>query len=439
MNGCILKWLLLSAAIIVILLPVIAPAQNPQIDAAIERYVDEIVAIRHHLHQNPELSNREFETAKLVANHLTELGIDVRTEVAYTGVIGLLKGGKPGPVVAVRADMDALPVVEDTDFLYNSTVKTTYLGQNVGVSHACGHDIHTSVQLGVASVLAGLRDDLPGTVLFIFQPAEEGPPLEEGGGAKMMLEQGAFDDPRPSAVFGLHTLSELDVGIIGFTVGPSLASADRFDITIRGRQAHGASPHESIDPIVMASQAVMALQTIRSRNIDPLEPSVVTVGIFRSGERYNIIPSEVYLEGTVRTFEPAVRDEIEQRMRDILDGIAKTYGGSYELNYHRIVPSVYNDPELFEKMWPTVQRTVSEENAIIVPRSMVYEDFSFFANEVPGFFFRLGMVKPGTTTGGHHTPTFRADDTSIVIGMRTMTNLLWDYLSSRGRKEITKK
>ena len=429
MNGCILKWLLLSAAIIVILLPVIASAQNPQIDAAIERYVDEIVAIRHHLHQNPELSNREFETAKLIANHLTELGIDVRTEVAYTGVIGLLKGGKPGQVVAVRADMDALPVVEDTDFPYNSTVKTTYLGQNVGVSHACGHDIHTSVQLGVASVLAGLRDDLPGTVLFIFQPAEEGPPLEEGGGAKMMLEQGAFDDPRPSAVFGLHTLSELDVGIIGFTVGPSLASADRFDITIRGRQAHGASPHESIDPIVMASQAVMALQTIRSRNINPLEPSVVTVGIFRSGERYNIIPSEVYLEGTVRTFEPAVRDEIEQRMRDILDGIAKTYGGSYELNYHRIVPSVYNDPELFEKMWPTVQRTVSEENAIIVPRSMVYEDFSFFANEVPGFFFRLGMVKPGTTTGGHHTPTFRADDTSIAVGMRTMTNLLWDYLS----------
>ncbi len=429
MNGRTLKWLLLSAAIIVIFLPEIAPAQNPQIDVAVERYVDEITDIRHNLHQNPELSNREFETAKLVANHLTELGIDVRSEVAYTGVIGLLKGGKPGPVVAVRADMDALPVVEDTDFPYNSTVKTTYLGQNVGVSHACGHDIHTSVQLGVASVLAGLRDDLPGTVLFIFQPAEEGPPLEEGGGAKMMLEQGAFDDPRPSAVFGLHTLSELDVGIIGFTVGPSLASADRFDITIRGRQAHGASPHESIDPIVMASQAVMALQTIRSRNIDPLEPSVVTVGIFRSGERYNIIPSEVYLEGTVRTFEPAVRDEIEQRMRDILDGITKTYGGSYELNYYRIVPSVYNDPELFEKMWPTVQQTVGAENAIIVPRSMVYEDFSFFANKVPGFFFRLGMVKPGTTTGGHHTPTFRADDASIVIGMRTMTNLLWDYLS----------
>ncbi len=430
MNGRTLKWLLLSAAIIVIFLPEIAPAQNPQIDVAVERYVDEITDIRHNLHQNPELSNREFETAKLVANHLTELGIDVRTEVAYTGVIGLLKGGKPGPVVAVRADMDALPVVEDTDFPYNSTVKTTYLGQNVGVSHACGHDIHTSVQLGVASVLAGLRDDLPGTVLFIFQPAEEGPPLEEGGGAKMMLEQGAFDDPRPSAVFGLHTLSELDVGIIGFTVGPSLASADRFDITIRGRQAHGASPHESIDPIVMASQAVMALQTIRSRNINPLEPSVVTVGIFRSGERYNIIPSEVYLEGTVRTFEPAVRDEIEQRMRDILDGIAKTYGGSYELNYHRIVPSVYNDPELFEKMWPTVQQTVGAENAIIVPRSMVYEDFSFFANEVPGFFFRLGMVKPGTTTGGHHTPTFRADDTSITVGMRTMTHLLWDYLEN---------
>jgi amidohydrolase len=417
-----------------VMYPAALPAQDAEINAAVEQFAEKIISIRRHLHRNPELSNREFETARLVADHLTELGIDVETGIAYTGVVGVLRGGQPGPVVAVRADMDALPVVEDTPFPFRSTVRTNYLGQDVGVSHACGHDIHTSVLLGVASVLAELRDDLPGTVKFIFQPAEEGPPLEEGGGAKMMLEQGAFGDPRPEAVFGLHTLAELEVGTVGFTAGQSLASADRFDVTIKGRQAHGASPHQSIDPIVMASQAVMALQTIRSRNLDPLEPSVVTVGIFRSGERYNIIPAEVFIEGTVRTFEPRVRDEIERRMKEILDGITQAYGGSYELNYHRIVPAVYNDPELYEKMWPTVQRAVGEEHALIIPRSMVYEDFSFFANEVPGFFFRLGMVKPGTTSGGHHTPTFLADDSAIPVGMRTMANLLWDYLVLNGNK-----
>ena len=250
--------------------PAVLPAQNEKIDAAVERFTDNIITIRRHLHQNPELRNREFETARIVADHLTELGLDVETGIAYTGVVGVLRGGRPGPVVAVRADMDALPVVEDTSFPFRSTVRTTYLGQDVGVSHACGHDIHTSVQLGVASVLAELRDELHGTVKFIFPPAEEGPPLEESGGAKMMLGQGVFDDPRPEAVFGLHTLAGLEVGTAGFTVGQSLASADRFDITIKGKQAHGAAPHQSIDPIVMASQAVMALQTIRSRSHSPL-------------------------------------------------------------------------------------------------------------------------------------------------------------------------
>ena len=270
MNIQNLKKILLVCAV---MYPAVLPAQNAKIDAAVERFTDNIITIRRHLHQNPELSNREFETARIVADHLTELGLDVETGIAYTGVVGVLRGGRPGPVVAVRADMDALPVVEDTSFPFRSTVRTTYLGQDVGVSHACGHDIHTSVQLGVASVLAELRDELHGTVKFIFQPAEEGPPLEESGGAKMMLGQGVFDDPRPEAVFGLHTLAGLEIETAGFTVGQSLASADRFDITIKGKQAHGAAPHQSIDPIVMASQAVMALQTIRSRSHSPLEPS----------------------------------------------------------------------------------------------------------------------------------------------------------------------
>lgn len=410
------------------------PDLGGRISAAVDRYTAEIVEIRHRIHQNPELGNREFETAKLVAEHLRRLQFDeVRTGVAHTGVVGLLRGGKPGPVVAVRADMDALPVTENTPYAFKSTVRTTYLGQEVGVAHACGHDIHTAVQLGVASVLASLRDELPGTVKFIFQPAEEGPPPGEEGGARLMVREGVLENPRPTAIFGLHAFSEMEAGKVGYTVGPALAAVDHFKIDIRGKQAHGAAPHESVDPIVTAAQAVLALQTIRSRSLPPLEPSVVTVGIIRGGERFNIIPMSVHLEGTVRTYSPVVRDAVERRMNEILAGITAAAGASYELIYDRGTPATVNDSALARRIAPTLAGVVGADNVVLIEPTMGGEDFAYFANEVPGFFFRLSTTKPGTRSGGHHTPTFMADDSAIPVGMRLVANILLDYLRWEAR------
>ena len=407
-----------------------AQAYDAAVAAAAERLTPRITQIRHQIHQNPELSNREFKTAELVAAHLRSLGMEVRTGVAHTGVVGVLRGGRPGPVVAVRADMDALPVTEDTPYPFKSTVRTEYLGNQVGVSHACGHDVHTAVQMGVASILAGMREQVPGTVLFVFQPAEEGAPPGEEGGAKLMLQEGVFDDVRPTAVFGLHTFAQMEVGKVGYTPGPAMAAADRFIVRVKGRQSHGASPHLAIDPVVMASQAVMALQTIRSRTLSPFEPSVVTVGMIRGGERFNIIPEQVELHGTVRTFDPAVQDQVERRMREILDGVTRAGGGSYELQYDRFTPVTVNNRELAVRMRPTMERLMGTSNVLDIPPTTGAEDFAFFSNTVPGFFYRLGTVKPGTTSGDHHTPTFMADDASLPIGMRVMSTLLLDYLSA---------
>jgi amidohydrolase len=405
--------------------------QSGPVDAAVERFADEITQMRHEIHENPELGNREFRTAEMVANHLRALGFDeVRTGIAHTGVVGILRGGRPGGVVAVRADMDALPVTENTGYPFQSEVRTEYLGQEVGVSHACGHDIHTAVQLGVASVLASMREQIPGTVKFIFQPAEEGPPPGEEGGADLMVAEGVLEGPRPSAIFGLHSFSEMEVGSVGYTPGPALAAVDHFRIRVVGKQAHGAAPHLSVDPIVMASQAVMAFQTIRSRNLHPLQPSVITVGMFRAGERFNIIPSEVRMEGTVRTYDPDVRDAVERRMGEILGGITQAGGGTYELEYDRGTPATVNDDALTAQMAPTLVDVMGADNVLEIEPTMGGEDFAYFANEVPGFFYRLGTVLPGTISGGHHTPDFRADDASIPIGMRTMASLLLDYLES---------
>jgi amidohydrolase len=426
MCGRILCLLLLILAIGTV--PVLA--EDDSLDAAVEQVLPQITEIRHRIHQYPELSNREFETARLVAEHLRSLGLDeVRTGVAHTGVVGVLRGGKPGPVVAVRADMDALPVTEATGYPFQSTVRTDYLGQDVGVSHACGHDIHTAVQLGVASVLAARRQDLAGTVLFLFQPAEEGPPPGEEGGAKVMLAEGAFDDPRPEIVLGLHTLSDLEVGQLGYTVGPAFAAVDHFRIDLFGQQSHGAAPHKGVDPVVLAAQVIEALQTIRSRTLDPLEPSVVTVGIVQGGTRFNIIPEKVHLEGTVRTYNPGARDTVERRMGEILAGLAAAAGGRYELDYARGTPATINDPALSEKAAVSLQRTVGEDHVQVLPPTMGGEDFAYLANEVPGFYFRLGVSNPQNPSGGHHTPTFAADDASIPIGIRAMVNLVLDSLA----------
>ena len=418
--------------LLILFIPGLIIGKDP-IDKAISKNLNTIIDLRHQIHQYPELGNREYKTAKLVAKHLRSLGIEVETDIAYTGVVGVLKGNKPGPVVAVRADMDALPVTEETDLSFKSTVKTTYLNKEVGVMHACGHDIHTSVQLGVASVLASMKRSLPGTVKFIFQPAEEGPPPGEEGGADLMLKEGVFSNLKPSAIFGLHTHPGLAVGELGLTIGPAMAAVDHFIITIKGKQSHGAYPHKSVDPIIMATEAVGAFQTIRSRSLSPLEPSVVTVGIIRGGERFNIIPEQVHLEGTVRTYNPEVQDMVEHRMNKILEGITLAYGGSFELDYDRGTPATINNPELAKQMIPTMERVVGKNNLKFLDPVMGGEDFAFFANEVPGMYYRLGVLKPGTTSGWVHTPTFRADDSCLEVGIRAMSNLLVDFLKSNGK------
>ena len=408
-------------------------ALDARVDQEAQRVTPQIIELRHKVHQNPELSNRETQTAELVASYLKGLGLEPRTGIAKTGVVALLKGGKPGPLIAVRADMDALPVVEATDLPFRSTRRDTLEGQPVGVAHACGHDVHTTALLGVAAVLTAVQKDLPGSVLFIFQPAEEGPPAGEKGGASLMLEEGVFKD-KPVAAFALHSFPDLQVGQIGYNAGPTYAAVDQFRIKIHGKQAHGAYPHQGIDPIVIGSEAVMALQTLRSRYLPPLEPSVITVGIFRGGERFNIIPGEVTLEGTVRTYKKEVQDEIERRMREMLDGITRANGATFDLDYQRNAPATVNDPALSQTVQPLLERILGAENVKIVEPTMGGEDFAYFANVVPGFYYRLGVVKPGTTSGGLHTPTFRADDSAVPVGIRVMSRLLVDYLSSYGNK-----
>jgi amidohydrolase len=409
-------------------------AQDPlaRIDQEIAKVAPAVTDIRHRLHQYPELSNREEKTAALVADYLRKLGLEVQTGVARHGVVALLKGGLPGPVVAVRADMDALPVTEETGLPFASKVKATYLGQEVGVMHACGHDIHTAVQLGVASVLSSMKATLPGTVKFIFQPAEEGPPPGEAGGASLMVKEGVLQNPRPQAIFGLHAFSEMAVGEIGYSEGPALSASDTWEVKIVGRQAHGARPELSIDPVVTASQFVQALQTIRSRTFSGHEPGVVTIGTIHGGQRHNIIPAEVTLTGTIRTFRPEMSTLAEARLRAILKGVTEAAGATGEVvRYVRGAPATINHDQLTRESVPSLERAVGKPHVTRIPPAMGSEDFSFFANEVPGFFFRLGQVKPGTTSGDHHTPTFLADDGSIPVGIRTMSLLVVDYLSRK--------
>ena len=423
------------------LLPAAGLSYDARVDAAVEKLAPAMIEARHAIHQDPELGNRETKTAERIAAHLRALGLEPRTGVAHTGVVAVLKGGRPGPLVAVRADMDALPVTEDTPFPFKSTARTTYLGGEVGVAHACGHDIHVAVQMGVAAVLAGMKADLPGEVQFIFQPAEEGPPPGEEGGARLMLAEGLWKERKPQAVFGLHVSAHEDVGTIQWRSGPAMSASDELDITIKGRSAHAARPELSVDPVVVAAQAVMALQTIRSRNVPPLAPSVLTIGLIRGGQRRNIIPAEVQMQATVRTYDKDTQDLVERRVREILEGITKAAGGGYEMSYRRNYPATINDPALTAATVPSLQRAAGAANVREVPPNTASEDFSYFANETPGFFYFLGSRKPGTVSGDHHTPTFTADDGAIPVGMRAMSYVLLDYLlreSARARPRLVK-
>ncbi len=427
-----------SAVMAVLLLPAVTLAQpgsyDQTITAAIRSCEETIIAARHQIHANPELGNREFETAALVAGHLTALGLEVRTGVAHTGVVGILRGGKPGPVVALRADMDALPVTEETDLPFRSTKRTTYNDREVGVMHACGHDIHTSILMGVASVLTDLKEELAGSVLFIFQPAEEGSPAGESGGASLMIEEGVFEGVEPSAIFALHIDPQVPVGDIIYTAGPALAASDGFSITVTGKQTHAARPHTGIDPIVMAAQVVLALQTIPSRTLDPLDSCVVTVGMIHGGERSNIIPENVRLTGTVRSYSDDVRDTVERRMTEIVEGITKAGGGSYQLNYSRGLPPTINDPALVRSMIPTLQAALGSDHVIEGAPWMASEDFSYYARLVPGFIFFLGSLKEGTESGDLHNPSMRADDSAIPVGIRALSNLVIDRLMMEERE-----
>ena len=418
-------------------LPAVLAAQSDaDIAASVARIAPKMIEIRHDIHRNPELGNRETRTAALVAAELTRLGFEVRTGVAHTGVIGILRGGKPGPVVAVRADMDALPVTEQSDLPFKSVATTTYLGQQVGVSHACGHDIHVASELGVANVLAGMKPRLAGTVVFIFQPAEEGAPDGELGGAKLMLQEGALQHPRPDLILGFHTDgappdAEGDdemLGRVSYAPGPAMASSTKWTAHVIGRPAHGSTPQLSVDAVVTASQVVLALQTIHSRNVTPFAPSVLTVGIFRAGERNNIIAGDAYLEGTIRTFDDSLMQTYERRMREVFDGVTRSAGASYTIDFSEPYPVTVNDSALATRFRPVLERIVGADHIRQAPPHTGSEDFSYFAREIPGFFYFVGVVPPGKVSGGHHTPTFYADDQAIPVAMRTMTALVVNAL-----------
>lgn len=405
-------------------------------DAAIRSMAEglepKMIGWRRDIHEHPELSNREFRTSKLVAEHLQSLGLEVRTGIAHTGVAALLEGGRPGPIVALRADMDALPVTERTGLPFASQATAEYEGEETGVMHACGHDAHTAILMAAAELLTAMKDDLPGSVLFIFQPAEEGAPEGEEGGAELMLKEGLFDWQRPDAVFGLHVFSTITAGHIGYRAGPAMAASDRFKIVVRGRQTHGSRPWGGIDPMIPAAQIVLGLQNIASRQVDIARvPAVISVGSIHGGIRNNIIPDDVALVGTIRTFDEAIRADIHERVKTTATSLAAASGATAEVEIHRGYPVTANDPDLVAAALPSLHRAVGEDRVYEVPLVTGAEDFSYYANEVPGFFFYLGATPEGTDPArapSNHSPEFDVDESTLRVGLRALATVTVDYL-----------
>jgi amidohydrolase len=401
------------------------------VDKITAELLPQVVTWRRDFHQHPELGNRETRTATVIAEELRRLGYDVKTGVAHTGVVAVLKGARPGPVVALRADMDALPVTEQVDLAFKSTAKATWNGQEVGVMHACGHDNHMAILLGAATIFAKLRDRLPGSIKLIFQPAEEGPPAGEQGGAELMVKEGVLENPKVDAIFGLHVFP-MTAGTIEYRPGPLMASGDGFTIRIKGKQTHGAVPWGGIDPIVVGAQIVMSLQTIVSRAINISDaPAVVTIGAFNGGNRFNIIPDTVELLGTVRAFNEDVRKDIHRRIRDIATKTAETAGATAEISYGIGYPATINDPALTERMVPTLRRVAGADQVKLSALTGTAEDFSFYLQKVPGMFFFLGVTPKGVdpkTAPTNHSPLFFADEAALPVGVRALTNLALDYL-----------
>ena len=397
----------------------------------------QVIAWRRDIHQHPELGNHEIRTSELVATQLRALGLEVKTNVAHTGVIALLKGGKPGPKLAIRADMDALPVVEDDDLPFKSTVRTQFNGQDVGVMHACGHDGHTAMLLGIATALAGMRKDLPGEVLFIFQPAEEGVPPGEEGGAPMMLKEGIFRDFKPDAVFGMHVVSWLNVGTVGVRSGPAMAGSDTFKLVVHGRQTHGAMPWNGIDPIVTSAQIIGAAQTIVSRRLDiGYLPAVLTFGVIQGGTRFNIVPDKVEMQGTLRTFDVRMRQQAIDSLKAMAEGIAAANGASAELTIPVGTnnPVLVNDPALAARVKASIARAIGSGNVIDAKVWMASEDFAWFAKEAPGVYFFVGATPVGHDAAlapSNHSPKFFLDEAALQVGMRSMLQASIDFLGAK--------
>ena len=406
------------------------------IDRIVQETMPLVVGWRRDFHQHPELGNREVRTSKVIAQELKKLGYEVTTGVAHTGVVAVLRGGKPGPVVALRADMDGLPVTEQVDLPFKSTEKAEWNGQQVGVMHACGHDNHMAILLGAATVFAKLRADLPGTIKLIFQPAEEGAPEGEQGGAELMVKERVLENPAVDAIFGLHVFPR-PAGELSYRAGPMMASADSFTIKIRGKQTHGAVPWGGVDPVVIGAQIVNALQTIVSRNVNIAEaPAVVTVAMFHAGVRFNIIPDEAELGGTIRAFGEDTRKDIRARIEKISKSIAETAGGSAEISYGLGYPVTVNNPQLTERMVPTLTRVAGAANVRVAPLTGTAEDFSYFGQKVPGLFLFLGVTprdQDPAKAPTNHSPLFFADESALPVGVRALTNLALDYMTQNPR------
>ena len=391
-----------------------------------------VIDWRRDFHQNPELSNREFNTAEKIASHLKSLGIEVQTGVAKTGVVGILKGNRNGKVIALRADIDALPVTERNDLPFKSTVTSEFLGQEVGVMHACGHDTHTAILMGVAEILSKNRDKIKGTVKFIFQPAEEGPPPGEEGGALLMVKEGVLKNPDVDAIFGLHINSATPVGVIRYKSEGLMAAVQRFVIKVEGKQTHGSQPWKGIDPILISAKIIDGLQTIISREVDLTnEAAVISVGKITSGVRFNIIPESAEMIGTIRTLDYDMQKQITERMKEMVPDIAKTYGGTATIEIKSNTDITFNNPELVTQMLPTLNRVAGKENVQIQKAVTGGEDFSYFQNEVPGFFFFLGGMTPGNTASfPHHTPDFSIDENGMILGVKALTEMSLDFLNN---------
>jgi len=402
-----------------------------EINAATEKIMPKVIQWRRHIHQYPELSNREFKTAKFVEEHLRRLGLEVRTGIAKTGVVGILRGAQPGPTIGLRADMDALPIKERVDLPFASKETAEYNGQIVPVMHACGHDAHVAILMGTAEVLASMKNKLKGTVVFIFQPAEEGPPAGEEGGAALMIKEGVMDNPKIDVIFGLHINSQTEIGTIKYKAGAVMASSDWFSIKVKGKQTHGSQPWNGIDPIAVASQIINGLQMIVSRQSELTKaPVVITVGKINAGVRENIIPEELTMAGTIRTLDPQMQKDVHEKIKLVTTKIAESFGASAEVSIETKTLVTYNPPDLVQKVLPSLWKAVGKENVVETEWTTGAEDFSFYGTKAPAFYFFIGGMPKGQDpkkAPPHHTPDFYIDDSRLDVGIKAFCHLVFDY------------